>query len=602
MPALCDNGDMKPNQTPYDPLKDAESHKRKQQAKQIAREILDGFERHFTLFQELTGNVKNYYEAADWHAIQNASADRINYYDLRVEETIKLLKEHIATNQLDNVLWRQVKNRYTRELIETHHLQPELAETFYNSVFCGLFDRTHYNNENIFVRPAVSTEYIDTDNPVYQCFYPAKHGFNETLQLILERIDLDLPFFDLQADINNISNAFLERFPDLQSPSLNFQIRVLKPLFFRNKAAYLIGKVINGFDTIPFILPILRHSRDAIFVDALLTAPSDLSAVFNFARSYFMVKHSTPGAIVNFLREIVPSRSVAELYSSLGLHKQGKTDFYRDFLNHIRHSEDDFILAPGIKGLVMAVFTLPSYPYVFKIIKDDIEPPKSITKQQVKEKYQLVKQHDRVGRMADTLEYSMVSLPRERFEQEVLDELQSKAPSEIDVSDTEVVIRHLYIERRMIPLNLYLDRVNAEQQQRIMIDYGTAIKQMIAANIFPGDMLLKNFGVTTNNKVVFYDYDEVTYLTDCHFRKIPEPMYPEQEMASEPWYTVDKNDVFPEEFGSFILVKPEVRKAFMEHHADLLDYQYWRQQQDTIRAGRLPNIFPYSRQLRFNDF
>ncbi|MFO7634764.1 MAG: isocitrate dehydrogenase kinase/phosphatase-domain containing protein, partial [Caldilinea sp.] len=133
------------------------------------------------------------------------------------------------------------------------------------------------------------------------------------------------------------------------------------------------------------------------------------------------------------------------------------------------------------------------------------------------------------------------------------------------------VIRHLYIERRMVPLNLYIERADDAERERAVIEYGEAIKEMVAANIFPGDMLYKNFGVTRQGRVVFYDYDEVAYLTDCNFRKIPEARTPEDEMASEPWYPVGPTDVFPEEFGTFLLGDPRVRSVFMAHHAELLE-------------------------------
>ncbi len=90
-----------------------------------------------------------------------------------------------------------------------------------------------------------------------------------------------------------------------------------------------------------------------------------------------------------------------------------------------------------------------------------------------------------------------------------------------------------------------------------------------------------------------------SYLTDCNFRRIPEPRTPEDEMASEPWYPVAPNDVFPEEFGTFLLGDPRVRKAFMAHHADLLDPEYWQLRQRRVRAGLLEDVFPYPDALRF---
>jgi isocitrate dehydrogenase kinase/phosphatase len=311
---------------------------------------------------------------------------------------------------------------------------------------------------------------------------------------------------------------------------------------------------------------------------------------------------------------MMPHKPRAELYNALGLAKQGKTLFYRDFLYHQRHSSDQFRIAPGIKGMVMLVFDQPSFPFVFKVIKDYYPPQKDTSREQIKGKYLLVKQHDRVGRMADTLEYSNVAFPRARFEDELIEEIQKFAPSQIEISDRdgdgqlEVILKHVYIERRMIPLNIYLqeafdagpqDELAVAQLAHSVVEYGNAIKDLVAANIFPGDMLWKNFGVTRHGKVVFYDYDEIEYITDCNFRKVPQARTEEEEMSGEVWYKVGPKDVFPETFGPFLLGNDRVRAVFMQHHGDLLEAAYWQSQKDRILAGHVHDVFPYDFEKRF---
>jgi isocitrate dehydrogenase kinase/phosphatase len=334
-----------------------------------------------------------------------------------------------------------------------------------------------------------------------------------------------------------------------------------------------------------------------------------------------MVDMEVPSDYVQFLRSLMPRKPRNEIYNALGLAKQGKTLFYRDFLHHLRHSTDKFRIAPGIKGMVMLVFDQPSFPYVFKVIKDFYPPPKDTSREQIKGKYLLVKQHDRVGRMADTLEYSGVGFPLDRFEPELLVEIEKFAPSQLQVNTRsdgtqEVIIQHVYIERRMIPLNIYLQEAfdaggadasnaspNAERARgqiaRGVVEYGNAIKDLVAANIFPGDMLWKNFGITRHGKVVFYDYDEIEYITDCNFRRVPAPRNEEEEMSGETWYSVGPKDVFPETFTPFLLGNPAVRKVFMEHHADLLDVDFWQGHKDRIAQGYVHDVFPYDREKRF---
>jgi isocitrate dehydrogenase kinase/phosphatase len=318
-----------------------------------------------------------------------------------------------------------------------------------------------------------------------------------------------------------------------------------------------------------------------------------------------MVDMEVPSAYVQFLGSLLPNKPRSEIYTTLGLQKQGKTLFYRDFLHHLRHSSDRFESAPGIRGLVMVVFALPSFPYVFKAIRDHFPAPKETSRAIVKEKYLLVKNHDRVGRMADTLEYSNVAFPRSRFSDELLAELKRVAPSIVEEEGDRIIIRHLYIERRMVPLNLWLADAQARGDEEALeygvFEYGNAIKEMVGANIFPGDMLYKNFGVTSYGRVVFYDYDEIEYITDCNFRAIPAARNEEDEMSAEPWYPVAANDVFPEQFGPFLLANQHVKKYFMKHHADLLTPQFWQARKERIIEGHIEDVFPYPQECRFND-
>jgi isocitrate dehydrogenase kinase/phosphatase len=585
------------------------------QAYDIAKAMLDGFNRHYRLFRTESARAKHRFETADWHGQQRAQRERIEFYDLRVRECVRRLEKEFQAGAQGMDVWYQVKLHYIGLLVA--HCQPELAETFFNSVTTKILHRTHFHNDFIFVRPAVSTEYIESQDPgagpSYRAYYPQPESLRETLAQVIAGFELQRPFEDLERDIGYVLAALQPRIAGFKLRA-NFQIQVLSSLFFRNKGAYLVGKVINGFSSMPFALPILHNEAGQLFIDAALFGEDDLLALFSFARAYFMVDMEVPSAYVQFLAGLMPRKPLAELYSALGLAKQGKTLFYREFLWHLKHSSDQLRIAPGIKGMVMLVFDLPSFPYVFKLIKDEFPPQKDTTREQVESKYQLVKRHDRVGRMADTLEYSLVALPRERFSEALMAELLAHAPAQIEVSDRdgdgqqEVIIRHLYIERRMVPLNLYLqeafdagldDPQARQQMERSVIDYGNAIKDLVAANIFPGDMLWKNFGVTRGGKVVFYDYDEIEYLTDCHFRAVPPPRCEEDELSGEVWWKVGPRDVFPETFAPFLLGNPAVREVFMRHHADLLTPQYWQAQKERIQHGHVHDVFPYPAERRF---
>ena len=585
------------------------------QAYDIAKAMMDGFNRHYRLFRTESARAKHRFETADWHGQQRAQRERIEFYDLRVKECTMRLEKEFKAGQQPMEVWHQVKLHYIGLLVDHH--QPELAETFFNSVTTKILHRTHFHNNFIFVRPAVSTEYIENEEPAarptYRAYYPSRENMFETLLRIVDNFQLQREFDDLPRDMRHVLGAMQGRLDKVRLRA-NFQIQVLSSLFFRNKGAYLVGKIINGFNEVPFALPILHNEAGKLTIDAALFGEDDLQILFSFARAYFMVDMEIPSAYVQFLRSLMPRKPRAEIYNALGLAKQGKTLFYRDFLYHLKHSSDQFRIAPGIKGMVMLVFDLPSFPFVFKLIKDYYPPQKDTTREQIKGKYLLVKQHDRVGRMADTLEYSEVAFPRSRFDDELIAEIQKFAPSQLEISDRdgdgqqEVIIKHIYIERRMIPLNIYLqesfdtglsDPRAQQQMEHSVIEYGNAIKDLVAANIFPGDMLWKNFGVTRNGKVVFYDYDEIEYITDCNFRRVPTPRNEEDEMSGEIWYSVGKYDVFPETFGPFLLGNNAVREVFMKHHGDLLDVEFWQTHKERILAGHVYDVFPYDVSRRF---
>jgi len=566
----------------------------------IAQALIDGFNRHYRLFRETTALAKGRYEQSDWHGQQRAQRERIEFYDMRVNEAVNRLRTEFGADDLPQDTWQQAKLHYIGLL--TDHHQPELAETFFNSVTAKLLTRSYFKNDFIFVRPAVSTEYIENDEPAslptYRAYYPTKATLHATWQRIVTNLQLQGEFEDLERDVDNVVQAMQSELGGFR-PRANFQIQVLSSLFYRNKGAYLVGRIINGFTETPLALPILHGTDGKLHIDAALFGEDDLLMIFSYARAYFMVDMEIPSAYVQFLRSLMPRKPRAELYNSLGLQKHGKNLFYRDFLAHLRHSSDAFRIAPGIKGMVMLVFDLPSFPYVYKVIKDFYPPQKETTREQIKSKYLLVKQHDRVGRMADTLEYSNVAFPRHRFEPALIAEIEHFCPSLLEEDGDTLVLKHLYIERRMIPLNIYLQEASAEQMAHAVVEYGNAIKDLVAANIFPGDMLWKNFGVTRHGKVVFYDYDEIEYLTDCNFRRVPEPRNEEEEMSGEVWYTVNKGDVFPETFAPFLLGNPAVREVFMAHHADLLDAAFWQGHKERNQAGHVHDVFPYEPSKRF---
>lgn len=576
-------------------------------ARQIARIILEGFSDYRTRFTDITLGARDRFLKADWSATQNSASERINLYYVAVTEVMEILASQVEETHFRNsAYWQDVHNAYL-DLV-SYRTDPELAETFYNSIYRKVFKGEAVNPRHCFIQSEFDGFKVQSARGIYRSYVfqekSREQGLVNLVGQILDDFQFELPWEYRRRDIRNIIHFLQKSQPEWVNRK-NVRVDVLKWVFYRNKAAYLVGRLVAGDDLQPFVLAVLNNEQGGLYVDALLCENDCVSVLFSFTRSYFLVDARIPSECIEFLHSLIPEKNRAELYNSIGFFKHGKSVFYRDFLKHLQNSSDQFVIAPGVKGMVMCVFTLPSLEMVFKIIKDRFAPPKDISKTMVKDRYYLVKTHDRVGRMADTQEYSNLILPRFRFSEELLEELQQVAPSTVIVYDDKVLIRHLYTERRMIPLNIYVERLvddNNDQALQALNDvldeYGRAIKQLAAANIFPGDMLLKNFGVTRHGRVVFYDYDEIIYLTECNFRDIPEAMYPEQEMLAEPWYSVSFGDVFPEEFPVFLFPDLEIRKRFTQLHGDLFTASYWRSIQQQITRGRVMDVLPYSPSLQ----
>ena len=562
----------------------------------IAQTILQGFDAQYGRFLEVTSGAQQRFEQADWHAVQQAMKNRIHLYDHHVGLVVEQLRCITNGQSTDAEFLLRVKEHYTRLLPDYPRF--EIAESFFNSVYCRLFDHRSLTPERLFIFSSQPERRFRTiPRPLAKDFYP-EHGWEALLMRVISDLPLRLRWQNKSRDIHYIIRHLTETLgTDNLSKS---HLQVANELFYRNKAAWLVGKLITPSGTLPFLLPIHQTDDGELFIDTCLTTTAEASIVFGFARSYFMVYAPLPAALVEWLREILPGKTTAELYMAIGCQKHAKTESYREYLVYLQGCNEQFIEAPGIRGMVMLVFTLPGFDRVFKVIKDKFAPQKEMSAAHVRACYQLVKEHDRVGRMADTQEFENFVLEKRHISPALMELLLQEAAEKITDLGEQIVIRHLYIERRMVPLNIWLEQVEGQQLRDAIEEYGNAIRQLAAANIFPGDMLFKNFGVTRHGRVVFYDYDEICYMTEVNFRDIPPPRYPEDELASEPWYSVSPGDVFPEEFRHWLCADPRIGPLFEEMHADLFRADYWRALQNRIREGHVEDVYAYRRRQRFS--
>jgi len=562
-------------------------------ARDCAQVVANVFDEYHERFRLAARRSARDFRARDWVSVRNGSTDRLRLYAHSVDHAIAQVGKRARDVSGARWLWTQMREEYGA--LTVGRMDREIAETFFSSVTRRRFATIGVDREIEFLHPWSSAA----------CAAEAARrwcsGAGGTRPLA-ERILADLghgladPSGDAQRVGDAIARGVREAFGDTQVEGAE----LLTSVFYRNKGAYLVGRLAcEGHRWLPLALA-LTTNDEGIVVDAVLTTADELAIVFGFAWSYFHVDVSSPAATVAFLAEIMPLKRIDELYTSIGYNKHGKTELYRTLVHHLSQSEARFEEAPGVKGLVMSVFTLPSLNIVFKIIKDRIRAPKRTTRKQVTDQYRRVFLRDRVGRLADAQLFQGLAFRRECFSDALLAELLHDAPSVVRVEQGRVILDHVYTERRVRPLNLYIQEADALRVEAAILDYGQCIKDLAAANIFAGDLLLKNFGVTRHGRVVFYDYDELAPLTDCRFRTFPEPRSPDDELAAEPWFSVAEQDVFPEEFAPFMVPNGPLRDIFVAAHGELLEREWWCGVQERVRNGELVDTFPYSgaRRLR----
>ena len=549
--------------------------------------VARAYEAYLREFREITRRAAPRHERREWQGIQQDARDRLDLHPRFVTSSLTELRDELGMRAATRSVWTEAKLGY----VEAMESRPdyELAQTFFNSVTRRLFS-------TIGVDPAV--EFVDaeydrprgpTAPPAFTSYRPCESTEALVTSLLAGRRVANQPIaFDAAVIAKAIDRHRAEAWDGQAIESVD----VLDPVFYRNKGAYVIGRIRGGGRLLPLVLALVSEA-DRVVVDAVLLSEDDASIVFSFTRSYFHVDVEAPHDVIAFLKSIMPAKRVAELYIALGYDRHGKAELFRDLVRHLGRSTDRFEFAEGDRGMVMVVFTLPSYDVVFKIIRDRFAHPKQTTRRQVLERYALVFRHDRAGRLVDAQEFEHLAFPRDRFGEDLLAELRDETADTVAIEGDRVVIRHLYIERRVRPLNLYLREATPAAGRAAALDFGQTIKDLAATNIFPGDVLLKNFGVTRHGRVIFYDYDELAPLTECNFRRLPEARTLEEEMAAEPWFYVGPHDMFPEEFLPFIGLHGELREVFLRAHADLFDADFWNRMQALHRAGEIVDIFPY---------
>ena len=561
-------------------------------AVRCAKTTQQAFLEYQARFNAITQRARELFLARDWVTSFDDAAERLRFYNDVLDDLTDRIKNLMGVHLKEHKAWARTKLTYSS--IIANSLAWEIAETFFNSLTRRVFSTDGVDQ---------AIEFVDTDfdaPPMPTQVDLARIYRGNSLPDLLLTALTDSFSEDCWSDLRATVESAAARIEESSGKNIaRPELEIIPTVFYRGRGAYLIGRVLSGGEfSLPIALCLQHENERGITLDAVLYGDVDLAILFSFTRSYFRVATECPYALVRYLRQLMPHKHLIDLYNAIGFHRHGKTEFYRDFIAHLRRSSDRFVNAEGVPGMVMVVFTLPSYDVVFKLIKDRFDFPKDSTREKVMQRYRLVFEHDRAGRLVEAHEFEHLRIARDRFQPALVDELLSDAPSIVKIDGDDVLIAHAYVERRIRPLNLFFKQCDPDAAAAAGRDYGQSIKDLAASNIFPGDLLTKNFGVTRHGRVVFYDYDELCFLTDCNFRDLPVATTPEEEMAAEPWFSVRQNDIFPEEFLQFLSFPDSALLALLEYHGELFRPDFWRTMQQRISDGEIPEIFPYRPERR----
>jgi isocitrate dehydrogenase kinase/phosphatase len=558
--------------------------------------IQDAFEDYNARFSDITRRARRGFERRDWRRSQADAVARIELFDAYLPEAMGRLEGLLEERIRSRAVWAATRDAFAARIAGLP--DRALYETFFNSL-----SRRFFLTQG--VAPRMEFHALDSEPdgdaacPGELVRYPAQDDMTALWCSILAGHAFANGYADLERSARVIAESVERRLA--AHGDVPRAVGLLRTIFFRERRAYLVGRVEGATRPWPLVVALVS-TAEGVRGDAVLVEADEVSMLFGYARSYFHADLARVGDAVAFLRALLPLKPVDELYTVLGRAKQGKSERYRQVFRHLAaHPEERLVRADGVRGMVMAVFTPRDHAVVFKVIRDRFAEPKTSVRRDVEDKYRLVARRDRVGRLVDAQEFNRLRFPRTQFDAAMLDELLQECAETVLLDGDEVLVRHCYVERRLRPLDLYAREAAHDDALQAVLDYGLAIEDMARSGIFPGDLLLKNFGVSRTGRALFYDFDELCLVEDCHFRKVPDMHEDDETRPLDEWLYAARDDVFPELFPQFLGLPAVLREALRREHGEIFDAAWWRGVQARLRAGDYLDVAPYPETARIED-
>ncbi|MCF8259112.1 MAG: bifunctional isocitrate dehydrogenase kinase/phosphatase, partial [Flavobacteriales bacterium] len=322
--------------------------------------IRDSFEVYHTAFKALTRQAGKVFAQREWTAIPGLINSRQGLYGSSIEEAASVLSAIVGDSIRDRSTWVGLKREFAQVIGHRHDVS--IVHSFYNSVLRLMFSQEGIDPDIEFIdhgRRLVASSM--PTQPVYERFHPGPDQLEALWARILRSYNFGFRFQDFDRDVERIARVVREKVVEKFGRQEEVdQLDMVRSVFYRNKGAYLVGKISKGNLHIPIVLPLLHH-EDGVVVDGVLLSKDEIAVIFSFSRSYFFVESESPVDLIHFLRPLMSHKNPSELYASIGYDRHAKTVLFKEIYQHLERSDDQFVIAPGTKGMVMVVITLPTF-------------------------------------------------------------------------------------------------------------------------------------------------------------------------------------------------------------------------------------------------
>lgn len=580
----------------------------RQEAAGAAAIILRAHRGYLAEFDAITAQARETFESRDWGRGARNADHRAGIYRTALDRTWRDVQRQFGDRALDREFWLAAREIYLERVFRDY--DSDLALSFFYSTMRIAFGAkdvpVEYDDDGLAAR-----SHVWNPRPVWDVYSASERELPQSIRTLLARQGFRTPL----AGIENAAEVAAERLLRAWQREIDDgkardphprQLQMLKPVFFRDQEAYLAGKLRASHGELPVVFA-LRNDDRGITLDAVLTGKEDMrNILFISTRSTFHVRTDEYREVLAFLDTLAPERGHPAMCAVLGFTHPARVALNQALRRHLRETGERFAQVPGRTGMAMVVFAPPGFPYVFKVIRDHSPKPGWTGRGRVMDLYRWVHEMNRGRLMLDAWMYRNLHFPRRLFEDNIARELLRSAPHSVLLDGDTLVLRHVYAQRRVRPLNTFFDEVrDGALRVRAVDALGTFIKDLAAMGFFMGDCygLPFNTGLTHGFNVALFDFDDLGPLERYRFRETPPPPGEQDELlwnseVDGAWFSMAENDVLVDEWERFLGVPPELREYFRQRHGSLFTTEYWRDVQRRVAGGELHYVLPYPAERR----